>query len=168
MADEPLSFLARLKQHHMYGVVVAYAVVVGFLIQLVSRAFPHFGWAGAVPVVIIVLLLGFPVVVMLAWLFIKPKDPAKPDTWQRRHWKLSAAVTVSVIVLVVISGFYAVRFSAPRAERLAAPATVTAIPAKSIAVLPFENLSTDKNNEYFVAGMQGLILISWPTSASSR
>jgi hypothetical protein len=52
MADESLNFLARLKQHHLYGVVVAYAVVVGFLIQLVSRAFPYFGWSGAVPAVI--------------------------------------------------------------------------------------------------------------------
>ncbi|MGH8283116.1 MAG: tetratricopeptide repeat protein [Gammaproteobacteria bacterium] len=173
MTDEPLSFLTRLKQHHLYGVVVAYAVVVGFLIQLVSRAFPYFGWAGAVPAVIIVLLLGFPVVVVLAWLFIKPKDPAQSSTWQRRHWKLSAAVTVVVIVLVVISGFYGVRFSERRAERLAmasavaseskpaitvAPSAATVIPAKSIAVLPFVNLSTDKANAYFADGMQDLIL----------
>ncbi|MGH8399067.1 MAG: hypothetical protein ACRETA_12615, partial [Gammaproteobacteria bacterium] len=175
MADESLNFLARLKQHHLYGVVVAYAVVVGFLIQLVSRAFPYFGWAEAVPTVIIVLLLGFPVVVVLAWLFIKPKDPAKSSTWQRRHWKLSAVVTVVVIVLVVVSGFYGVRFSEHRAERLAlsgvtptvtvpkaantaASSAVTVIPAKSIAVLPFENLSADKNNAYFADGMQDLIL----------
>ena len=175
MADESSSFLARLKQHHLYGVVVAYAVVVGFLIQLVSRAFPYFGWASAVPAVIIVLLLGFPVVVVLAWLFIKPKDPAKSDTWQRRHWKLGAAVTITVIVLVVISGFYGLQFSERRVERLAAsaatpslaeskstisvtPSAATAIPAKSIAVLPFENLSADKNNAYFADGMQDLIL----------
>ena len=176
MNDESGNFLARLKQHHLYGVVVAYAVVVGFLIQLVSRAFPYFDWAGAVPVVIIVLCLGFPVVVVLAWLFIKPKDPAKSDTWQRRHWKLSAAVTVIVIVLVVISGFYGVRFSEHRAQHLmaastatpplaeakstisAAPSAATVIPAKSIAVLPFENLSTDKANAYFADGMQDLIL----------
>jgi cytochrome b561 len=157
MADQQQSFLARLKQHHLYGVVVAYAVVVGFLIQIVSRAFPYFGWAGAVPAVIIILLLGFPVVVVLAWLLIKPKDPAKSDTWQRRHWKLGAAVTAVVIVLVVISGFYGLRFSQHRAERLAAVHTLaesapvtraalpaaTVIPAKAIAVLPFENLSAD-------------------------
>ncbi|MGH8398440.1 MAG: hypothetical protein ACRETA_09385, partial [Gammaproteobacteria bacterium] len=168
MVDESLSFLARLKQHHLYGVVVAYAVVVGFLIQLVSRAFPYFGWAGAVPAVIIVLLLGFPVVVVLAWLFIKPKDPAKSSTWQRRHWKLSAAVTVVVIVLVVISGFYGVRFSEHRAERLAmasavasepkltitaAPVATTVIPVKSVAVLPFINESGDKDQQYFSDGL---------------
>ncbi|MGH8280920.1 MAG: hypothetical protein ACRERZ_01885 [Gammaproteobacteria bacterium] len=57
--DEPLNFLVRLKQHHLYGVVVAYAVVVGFLIQLVSRAFPYFGWAEAVPAVITILVARF-------------------------------------------------------------------------------------------------------------
>ncbi|MGH8280033.1 MAG: tetratricopeptide repeat protein [Gammaproteobacteria bacterium] len=111
-------------------------------------------------------------VVVLASLFIKPKDPAKSEVWQRRHWKLSATVTVVVIVLVVISGFYGVRYSEHRAARLlaastasapklamtAAPSTATVILAKSIAVLPFENLSDDKKNEYLVAGMQDLIL----------
>ena len=172
MADQQQSFLARLKQHHLYGVVVAYAVVAAFLIQLVSRVFPYFSWAGAVPAVIVVLLLGFPVVVILAWLFIKPKDQMKSDTWQRRHWKLSAAVTVAVIVLVAISGFYGLRYSKHYAARLeatttasepkpattSAPPAATVIPAKSIAVLPFENLNVDKKDAYFVAGMQDLIL----------
>ncbi len=162
----PISFLARLKQHHLYGVVVTYAVVVGFLIQLVSRAFPYFGWAGAVPTVIVVLLLGFPVVAVLAWLLIEPKGPAQSDSWQRRHWKLSAVVTSIVITLVVISGFYALQFSkvhmpvlqAETTPSTTAPSAATVIPAKSIAVLPFENLSSDKNNQYFADGMQDLIL----------
>ncbi|HVC36958.1 MAG TPA: tetratricopeptide repeat protein [Gammaproteobacteria bacterium] len=161
--QEPISFLARLKQHHLYGVVVTYAVVVGFLIQLVSRAFPYFGWAGAVPTVIVVLLLGFPVVAVLAWLLIEPKGPAQSDSWQRRHWKLSAVVTAVVIVLVVISGFYALQFSRQHAALLQSSASTAmqqhaAIPGKSIAVLPFENLSNDKNNAYFADGMQDLIL----------
>lgn len=168
MTDESSSFLARLKQHHLYGVVVTYAVVAAFLIQLVSRVFPYYGWAATVPAVITVLLLGFPVVVVLAWFFIKPRDPSKSNTWQRRHWKLSAVVTVAVIVLVVISGFYGLRYSKRYAVRLEAvtataselkPATTSAppaaivIPAKSIAVLPFVNESGDKNQQYFSDGM---------------
>ena len=170
MADEPSSFLARLKQHHLYGVVVAYAVVTGFLIQLVSRAFPYFGWTGAVPAVIIVLLLGFPVVVVLAWLLIKPKDPAKSATWQRRHWKLNAAVTVVVMVAVVVSGVYAfhyaehhgagvaaeqaiARAAAPASASALVPSSATLIPAKSVAVLPFVNMSGDPQKGYFSDGI---------------
>lgn len=57
-----------------------------------------------------------------------------------------------VIVLVVISGFYTLQFSRKHAGLLQAVApagsqTLAAIPAKSIAVLPFENLSADKNND---------------------
>ncbi|MDE2234430.1 MAG: tetratricopeptide repeat protein [Gammaproteobacteria bacterium] len=173
--EQPINFLVRLKQHHLYGVMVGYAVVVGFLIQLVSRAFPYFGWSSAVPAVIIVLLLGFPVVGVLAWLLIEPKGQARPDTWQRRHWKMSAVVTAIVITLVMISGFYALQFSHAHLSALQAktadttetpasatvgmaPAAATAIPAKSIAVLPFENLNVDKKDAYFVAGIQDLIL----------
>lgn len=47
---ETPNFMAHLKQHRLYGVVVAPAVVVGFLIQFVSLAFPYFGWAAAVPI----------------------------------------------------------------------------------------------------------------------
>lgn len=71
------SFFARLKQHHLYSVVVVYAVVAGFLIQLLSRVLPAFDWSGAFPATIIILAAGFPVTVVLAWMLIKPKDPAK-------------------------------------------------------------------------------------------
>ena len=42
-------FFARLKQHHLYGVVVVYVIVAGFLVQLLSRVLPAFGWGGAFP-----------------------------------------------------------------------------------------------------------------------
>lgn len=66
------------------------------------------------------LLLGFPVVAVLAWIFSKPNDPAKADTRQRRHWKLDAIVTPSVIAALVISGMYAFRFSGRHVARVAA------------------------------------------------
>jgi len=157
--DTTPGFFARLKQHHIYRVVVVYAVVAGFLIQLGSRVLPAFGWGYVFPTVIIVLLAGFPVALVLAWMLIQPQDPAKYSRWQQLRWKLGAALSLAVVIAVVISGFYAWRFSVRHAERLATgSADTTTIPAKSIAVLPFENLSADKNNAYFVAGMQDLIL----------
>lgn len=157
MADTTSSFLARLKQHHIYRVVAGYAVGAWIVIQVTSRVFPYFGWSGAVPILIIILILGFPVVLILAWVFIKPKDPAKSG-WQQRHWKLAAIASAVVVILVVISGFYVWRFSAHHAELLAAANTpaassATAIPAKSVAVLPFVNESADQNRQYFSDGL---------------
>ena len=160
-------FLARLKQHQIYRVVVAYGVGAWIVIQVTSRVFPYFGWAAAVPNLIIILLLGFPVVLVLAWVFIQPKELAKNDSWRRLQWKLGAALSIVVVVIVVITGIYAWRISTRHVEQPAAaqstaiapPAAATSsISAKSIAVLPFENLSADKNNAYFVSGMQDLIL----------
>ncbi|MGH8283569.1 MAG: hypothetical protein ACRESE_06950 [Gammaproteobacteria bacterium] len=176
MTDESLSFLSRLKQHHVYRVVVGYAVAAWIVIQVTSRVFPYFGWNHFVPAIIIILLLGFPVVLILAWLLVKPRGPAVSNSWLRRHGAFGATLSAVVVVLVVISGFYALRFSEHYEQRMMVVTTtqtvsktavavsspalvaVTVIPAKSIAVLPFENLSTDKANAYFADGMQDLIL----------
>lgn len=159
MLDQQPSFWARLKQHHIYRVAAWYGASIAVLIQIVARAFPYFGWSSAVPAVIIILIAGFPVAIVLAWLLVTPADAASQTVWQRRHWKLGAIVVPVVIAAVVVSGYFAWGFSKRHVQRLAEASAVTAaIPAKSIAVLPFENLSADKNNEYFVAGMQDLIL----------
>ncbi|MDE2108655.1 MAG: hypothetical protein KGJ20_05545, partial [Gammaproteobacteria bacterium] len=150
MADQQPSFFARLKQHHIYRVAAWYGATIAVLIQVVARAFPYFGWSAAVPAVIIILIAGFPVAIVLAWLLVKPADPAYQTGWQKRRWKLGAIITPIVIGAVVVSSFYAWRFSERHAERLAAeqnvakvapaaavPSAATTIPAKSVAVLPF-------------------------------
>ncbi|MGH8336273.1 MAG: hypothetical protein ACRETL_05480, partial [Gammaproteobacteria bacterium] len=86
--SNPPSFLARLKQHHIYRVVVVYAVACWVLLQLGNSLFPDFGLPkSAMRYLIVALLLGFPVVLVLAWMLIKPKDPVKYTSWQRLHWK---------------------------------------------------------------------------------
>ena len=163
MAD----FLQRLKQHHIYRIAAWYGASIAVLIQIVARAFPYFDWSAAVPAVIIILIAGFPVAIVLAWLLVKPVDIASQSAWQRRHWKLGAMVVPVVIAAVVVSGIcafhYAERHEAyaaavPASISTLAPSPATVIPAKSVAVLPFENLSADKNNAYFADGMQDLIL----------
>ena len=173
MADQQPSFWARLKQHHIYRVAAWYGATIALLIQVVARAFPYFGWSEAVPAVIIILIAGFPVALMLAWLLGEPADTASQTNWQQRHRKLGAIVIPIVIAAVVVSGIFAFRFSEQRAEHLAAeraitsptaasvasvPAMTTAIPAISIAVLPFQNLSGDPNQAYFSDGITEEIL----------
>ncbi|MGH8321133.1 MAG: tetratricopeptide repeat protein, partial [Gammaproteobacteria bacterium] len=171
--DTQPGLFERLKQHHVYRVAVGYGTVIAIGIQVVARAFPYLGWAAAVPVVVIILIAGFPVAIVLTWLLVKPTDPAQQTVWQKRHWKLGAIVIPVVIAAVVISGIYAFKFNERHEARIVAeqvaqqvaaqaktvtPAAAFAIPAKSIAVLPFDNLNVDKKNAYFVAGIQDLIL----------
>ncbi|MGH8321654.1 MAG: tetratricopeptide repeat protein, partial [Gammaproteobacteria bacterium] len=89
--------------------------------------------------------------------------------WQQLRFRLGSVLTVVIVVLVTLSGIYLWHANERylKAEAVAttkapsatlAPTMTTSIPAKSIAVLPFENLSADKNNAYFAAGMQDQII----------
>ncbi|MGH8280201.1 MAG: hypothetical protein ACRETQ_11660, partial [Gammaproteobacteria bacterium] len=175
--------LARLKQHRLYQVTLGYALVAGSLIQIGSRALPYFGWEGAVPGVIIVLLAGLPVALALTWMFIQPQNPAKYTDWQKLRWKLGATVTVSVSVLVILSGVYAWKLAARHAERLAVSAAQTAAPAgfnppaNSLVVLPFRNLNANPGQQYFSDGITeeltgalgqnpALQVIGWKTAST--
>lgn len=157
-------FFARLKQHHIYQVAAGYGMAVAVLIQIVARAFPYFGWSGAVPVVIIILISGFPVAIVFAWLLVKPADSVDQTAWQRRHWKLGAVIMPAVIAAVTVSGIFAFRLSERNGAHLTtdqnsatinstAPVTVTAVPARSIAVLPFVNESGEQDQQYFSDGL---------------
>ncbi|MGH8312902.1 MAG: hypothetical protein ACRER9_06425, partial [Gammaproteobacteria bacterium] len=72
MPDEGLSWLDRLKRHYIGRVVIPYAIVIGFVMQLAARVFPYFGWSGAVPALVIVLVASLPVVLVLTWLLARP------------------------------------------------------------------------------------------------
>ena len=177
-------FFARLKQHHIYRVVVVYAVACWVLLQLSNSLFPDFGLPGYdVRYLIVALLLGFPVVLVLAWMLIKPRDPAKYTRWQKLRWKLGSVLAFAVLVLVVISGVFTWRASEHHAQRLAAqnltkPAALTFNPpADSIVVLPFTNLSGDPEQAYFSNGITeeltdalgqntGLTVIAWETAST--
>jgi TolB-like protein len=179
--------LEELKRRHVWRVAIAYAVAGWLLVQIATQVFPFFGipdWA--VRLVVILVVIGFPAAVIWAWIYeltpegVRRTEPldspeARPAHEHRRiGHKLNAVIVAVMVLAIALLGWrlYAARHAVPprhaqvATARPATPAPINAptpaaaqpIPAKSIAVLPFENLSNDKNNDYFVAGMQDLIL----------
>ena len=168
MSEKP-SFFAELKRRNVYKVAVAYAVVGWLVMQVAATVVPALHLPEAITSAVVVLvLLGFPVALVLAWAFevtpegIKRADEVAPNesiTVQTGR-KLAALTIVVALVAAGLFAFRAVRSNqtktaAPPLSALARPA---AIPEKSIAVLPFENLSEEKQNAFFADGVQDEIL----------
>ena len=83
---------------------------------------------------------------------LKP-ERQKPDIGQRRSIPVGWLVAAMLLLTVIAAWFLFGRYKAPSKQ-----SAVTELPAKSIAVLPFENLSSDKENAYFADGVQDEIL----------
>ncbi len=140
----PLSFFAELKRRNVYKVAVAYAVVAWLLIQIATQVFPVFeipGWAARL--VVILLLLGFPVALILAWAYeltpegLKRTEEVAPHESITRTTGRKLDFLIIGVLLVVIALLITDRYRRP-------PAPASGIPEKSIAVLPFENRSEEK------------------------
>src|SRR5260370_587217 len=155
----PRNFFAELKRRNVYKVAIAYGVVAWLLMQVASQIFPFFeipNWA--VRLVVLLLVIGFPVAMILAWAFeLTPEgikraedvDLTKPTT-RKRGRKLDFFI-IAVLLLVI-----AILLS-QRLHRNVSPAVSSSL-EKSIAVLPFENLSEEKANAYFCDGIQDEIM----------
>jgi TolB-like protein/Flp pilus assembly protein TadD len=162
-------FLGELQRRNVYRVAVTYAVVGWLLIQVATQVFPFFEiptWA--VRVVVLLLILGFPVALILAWAFeltpegIKRTEEVEPHESIRHHTgrKLLALAAVAAAVAV---GLFLVQFArrswrSAKEQPSARLEMADTIPEKSIAVLPFNNLSGDQENAFFTDGMQEEIL----------
>jgi TolB-like protein/Tfp pilus assembly protein PilF len=160
------NFFAELKRRNVYKVAITYAVVAWLLIQAASILLPTFEAPAWVMKALVVFLgFGFVISVMISWAFeatpegLKraedvPQDvAAKLPTWSRRKF-----ATFVIVVALLAAGLLA--FNLFRSKPLARSTTAagSSISQKSIAVLPFENLSDDKNAAYFADGIQDEIL----------
>jgi TolB-like protein/Flp pilus assembly protein TadD len=166
-----MNFFTELKRRNVYKVAVAYAVVSWLFIQVATQVFPFFdipNWA--VRLVVILLILGFPVALILSWAFeITPEgikresEVGGDESITRRTGRKIVGITVVVAVLAAALFVYGLvrpkSIATPRQTTSAARTeAATVISTKSIAVLPFENLSSDKENAYFADGIQDEIL----------
>jgi TolB-like protein/Flp pilus assembly protein TadD len=163
------SFFAELKRRNVYKVAVAYAIVAWLLIQVATQVFPFFeipNWA--VRLVVVLLILGFPIALFLAWAFeitpegIKRAEDVSPQESITKHTGRKL-VWLTVTLAVIAAGLLAFQLMRTKPATMTAvstaPKTASAtVQEKSIAVLPFENLSRDPDNAFFTDGVQDEIL----------
>ena len=154
-------FFEEAKQRKVYRVAAAYIIAAAGVIQMASAAFPAWelpNWG--LRLVIVLLLLGFPVALMLGWAYditaqgleVTPTT-AVPRAHRRRNIIMLVATGVTISAA---AGFFLLpRVSARKID-------------KSIAVLPFENLSEEKTNAFFADGMQDEILTNLSRIADLR
>ena len=172
------NLFAELKRRNVYKVAVAYIVAGWALSQGVAQVFPVFdvpNWI--IRSIVVLIVLGLPIALVLAWMFeitpqgIKRTETADAMPASARPKKYIWIYVVVIGAAVSIGLFFLGRYSAqntptprPVTEPEARPgfqgeaATGQTIPQKSIAVLPFDNLSRDPDNAYFCEGVQDEIL----------
>jgi TolB-like protein/Flp pilus assembly protein TadD len=162
-------FFSELKRRNVYKVAIAYAVVAWLLVQIGSILFPTFEAPTWVMRVFVAAIgVGFPIFLVMAWAFeLTPqgikRTEAVEGAQERSHGGIWVAVTLIAAALSVglfFLGRYTANDAAPRSvsEDLPRDKQKELGTPKSIAVLPFENLSEDKTNAYFATGIQDEIL----------
>src|SRR5438034_2712926 len=161
------SFFGELKRRNVYKVAVAYAVVGWLLIQVATQVFPFLdipNWA--IRLVILVTALGFPIALIIAWAFeLTPEGIRRTEdadaAGQRSRGGIWMALVVTAAALS-LGLFFLGRYSAGNARSqnpashgsgAASSEAVTAVPEKSVAVLPLLNESGDPKDEYFSDGL---------------
>ena len=161
------NFFSELKRRNVYKVAVAYAVVGWLVIQISSTVLPTFHAPEWVLQTLLVLVaLGFPIALIIAWAFeLTPEGLKRTEAADAAHQSSKSRAWIYVVGLgavlslgVFFLGRYAMSHSKASAEPTHGPLASSQIPEKSIAVLPFENLSDEKQNAYFAEGIQDEIL----------
>jgi TolB-like protein/Tfp pilus assembly protein PilF len=150
------SFFAELKRRNVYKVAIVYAVIAWLLMQIATQVFPFLeipNWA--IRLVIMLLALGFPIALILAWAFeLTPEGIKRTDQVEPGHQSRNRAWIYIVIAGAISIGlFFLSRFTAPPK-----PSASNGVSTKSIAVLPFENFSEDKAFAFFADGVHDEIL----------
>ena len=155
-------FFAELKRRNVYKVAVAYAIVGWLVVQIATQVFPFLeipNWV--VRLVIALVTIGFPIALIIAWAFeatpegIKRTEDVDLDAQKRAPKKHAWIYVVVVGGALSAALFFLGRYTAGNKKAVAAP---NELPQKSIAVLPFDNLSRDPDNAFFAEGVQDEIL----------
>jgi len=154
------NFFSELKRRNVYKVAVAYAVAGWALAQGIAQVFPVFdipNWV--VRLIVLLIIIGLPIALALAWMFeltpqgIKRTETADAMPGMTRQKKHTWIYVVVIGGVFSIGLFFLGRYSAPTRQTQSSD-----LPAKSIAVLPFADLSPNRDQESFSDGMAEEIL----------
>jgi TolB-like protein/Tfp pilus assembly protein PilF len=162
----PKTFFGELKRRNVYKVAIAYGVVAWLLMQVASQIFPFFeipNWA--VRLVVLLLIIGFPVALILAWAFELTPEGIKrtevADDLPKKSGRSRAWIYVVIVAGVIASGvFFFGRYTSSTQS--------AKTPEKSVAMLPFDNLSRDPDNAYFAEGVRDEFLARLSKAADLR
>ena len=158
------AFFAELKRRNVYKVAVAYIVAGWALSQGIAQVFPVFdipNWV--IRLIVLLIIIGLPIALVLAWTFeitphgIKRTETADAMPATARRKKHVWVYVVMIGGLFSLGLFFLGRYTA-RDTASAARTEAATVSQKSIAVLPFDNLSRDPDNAYFCEGVQDEIL----------
>ncbi len=166
-----MSLFAELKRRNVFRVGVAYAIVAWLLVEVASVVLPTFKapeWV--MQVFTFLVILGFPLALIVAWAFeLTPEgikreaavDPAQPSTRQTgRKLDFTIIGLLAVALIYVVFDNYVPKAQPEPAETIAeaVPAAETTTQEKTIAVLPFANMSGDPDQEFFADGISEELL----------
>jgi TolB-like protein/Flp pilus assembly protein TadD len=139
-------FFEELQRRKVYRVAAAYIIAAGFIIQIGSAVFPAWelpNWT--LRLVVVLLLMGFPIALILAWAYDVTPQGIRVTPGSHRRRNLLMLIASGVIISAAAGFFLLPRASARKID-------------KSIAVMPFQSLSDEKENAYFADGIQDDIL----------
>ena len=152
----PKEFFAELRRRNVYRAAAAYGAMSWLLIQIATQVFPFFEIPNStVRFVVVALVVGFPIAMLVAWLYqLTPEgfvreEEVDPVTRKGLGRKMDFVIIGVLLLVIAMLVYQRLPFRSLAGET---------IPQKSIAVLPFENLSDDKANAFFAAGIQDDIL----------
>jgi serine/threonine-protein kinase len=155
---DPKNFFAELKRRNVYKVAIAYGVVAWLLMQIATQVFPFLeipNWA--IRLVIMLIVIGFPIALVIAWAFELTPEGLKRTEFADELPKKSSRGRVWIYVVIIAGAisvglFFLGRYTSSKQS--------AELPAKSIAVLPFDNQNRDPDTDYLSDGIPESIINS--------